>query len=345
MQKNYQQLTSSVRERINPENLPLPQAFIDELSTFSYIEVLTYVRLAMKSVQPKYTQRSKAAAEHVKQHLSKEINGVTFRYQGSIMTNTHIKGFSNIDLLAISDKFHSNDASNIKQALFNPESSARINQSSLGKEVDTANVIDELKTLRYKSETVLNKTYNQCDIFKPKAIKIKNLNLNIEVDTVIANWYNDTSLSTNTREDYRGVQIYNKDTNSRERANYPFLSTKRINERSSETNGRLQKMIRFLKNSKVNSDKNIDLSSFDINAICYDISTSCYKNLSFYELVLVIYDQMKLIATDNTIADNLVSVDGSEYIFRNRPAKKENLKLLLLEIEAIFVDLKNIMNI
>ncbi|WP_445722146.1 nucleotidyltransferase domain-containing protein [Flavobacterium sp.] len=352
MTKNYQQLISSVRGRINPENFSLKKAFSDELSTISYSEVLTYIRLAMKSVEPEYTQRSKDAGERVKEHLSKELTDVTYKYQGSVMTNTHIKGYSDIDLLAISNKFYSYDVNNIKQLLASPERRNKFYKPSidkLEKEVNNSsyagNVIEDLKTLRSKSETVLTKIYNECNISKPKAIKIKNLSLKREVDTVIANWYDDVSSIINDKGDYRGVQIYNKDTNSRESADYPFLSIKRINEKSSETKGRLKKMIRFLKNCKANSDQNIDLSSFDINAICYDINITLYENLSFYELVPIIYNQMKNIATDTNKVDDLVSVDGREYIFRNRPIKKENLKLLLAEIEAIFIDLKNIMNV
>ncbi len=104
-------------------------------------------------------------------------------------------------------------------------------------------------------------------------------------------------------------------------------------------------MIRFLKNNKANSDHNIDLSSFDINAICYDINVNEYQSLSFYELVPVIYNQMKKIATDENKADNLVSVDGREYIFRGNSTKKENLNKLLAEVEAIFIDIKSILRL
>ncbi len=351
MQKKYQQLISSVKGRINPENFALNKTFSDELSTISYSEVLTYIRLTMKSVEPEYTQRSKDAGERVKEHLSKDLNNVSFKYQGSVMTNTHIKGYSDIDLLAISDKFYSYDAASINQLLTSPEKKAKYHHTSLSKleiEVNkpsySGNVIEDLKALRKDSENILTKTYNEHDISKPKAIKIKNLSLNREVDTVIANWYDDVSSIINNKGEYRGIQIYNKETNARESADYPFLSIKRINERSSETNGRLKKMIRFLKNSKANSDLKIDLSSFDINAICYDINTNLYQNLSFYQLVPIIYNQMKEIATNEKKADSLVSVDGREYIFKNRPAKKENLKLLLAEVESVFIDLKKTLN-
>jgi len=347
MQKDYQQLISSVRGRINPENFALKKSFSDELSTISYSQVLIYIRLAMKGVEPEYTQRSKDAGERVKEHLNKELNNVVFRYQGSVMTNTHIKGYSDIDLLTISDKFYSYDASNIQQLLASSERRSKYYQSSiekLEKEVNTSsylgNSIQDLKDLRIKSENILTRVYSVCDTSKPKSIKIENLSLKREVDIVIANWYDDVSSIINNKGDYRGIQIFNKATNSKENPDYPFLSIKRINERSSKTNGRLKKMIRFLKNSKANSNQDIDLNSFEINAICYDINPSKYENLSFYELVPVIYNQMKEIATNDIKANDLVSVDGREYIFRYKQSKKDNLRILLAEIEAIFVDLK-----
>ena len=98
-------------------------------------------------------------------------------------------------------------------------------------------------------------------------------------------------------------------------------------------------MIRFLKNVKTDSDYEIDLNSFDINAICYDISTSMYHNASFYELVPVIYKQLKSICEDSTHADSLRSVVGTEYIFRYNQNKLKALRQLLSEVEGIANDL------
>jgi hypothetical protein len=263
----------------------------------------------------------------------------------------NIKGFSDIDLLTICEKFYQPDNYNIKKLLENSEQRVKFFSSlpKLEKEVTGSsyqgNALDDLRNLRLDSETKLKDVYTICDIKKPKSIKIKNLSLNREVDIVIANWYDDITSVINDKGEYRGIQIYNKDTHTRGEADYPFLSIKRINERSSLTNGRLKKMIRFLKNNKVNSDQDIDLSSFDINAICYDISVYDYQSLSFYELVPVIYNQMKKLATDDTKADNLVSVDGREWIFRGNSTKKENLKKLLAEVEGIFIDLKSILRV
>lgn len=348
MAKNYRQLTESIKGRLNPEHYAITKSFSDELSTISYSDVLVYIRTAMKGVEPEYTQKSKDAGDRVKEHLSKELKDVSFKYQGSVMTDTHVKGYSDIDLLTISEKFYQADNYNIKQLLENSERKAKFYQSSIDKmqrELNATsyqgNSLDDLRNNRLDSEKTLSGIYTVCEVRKPKSIKIKNLSLNREVDVVIANWYDDITSVINDKGDYRGIQVYNKETHSRGDADFPFLSIKRINERSSETIGRLKKMIRFLKNSKINSDHEIDLSSFDINAICYDIDVSKYKTLPFYSLVPVIYNQMKSICTSKEHSDNVVSVDGREYIFRGNDKKLENIKTLLAEVEAIFLDLKS----
>ncbi|MBK6418823.1 MAG: hypothetical protein IPI24_02620 [Ignavibacteria bacterium] len=352
MAQNYRQKTESIRGRLNPENFAIKKAFSDELSTISYSDVLTYIRFAMKGVELEYTQKSRDAGERVKEHLGIVLKDVTFKYQGSVMTDTHIKGYSDIDLLTICEKFYQPDTANFKAIIEVPETRAKYYQSSIDKlqrEVNstsyTGNALDDLRTLRVDSERILSGIYQSHDLTKPKAIKIVNLNLNREVDIAIANWYDDVTSVIYDKGDYRGIQVYNKEVHSRESADFPFLSIKRINERSSETNGRLKKMIRFLKNVKANSDHEIDLSSFDINAICYGIKVSEYQNLSFYELVPVLYNHMKSICTNHTHADDLISVDGKEYIYRNRPTKLTNLKLLLVEVEAIFIDFKTTVRI
>ena len=79
-------------------------------------------------------------------------------------------------------------------------------------------------------------------------------------------------------------------------------------------------MIRFIKNVKEDSGYEIDLNSFEINAICYDIEINEYKDKRFDELVGVIYRQLKSITTNTFHSDRVVSVDNTESIFR------ENLK-------------------
>ena len=346
--KDYRRLIENIQSRINPENLILEKAFRDEISSISYSDILKYVRYAMKGVEPEYTQKSKLAGERVQNHLKDNLTSVKYKYQGSVMTNTHIKGTSDIDLLVICDKFYTFDRQSINMVLTTESLKSKLDHNQIQKlkgEIDNAgysgSALEDLKKNRQDSENTLTPIYDICDVSHPKAIKITNKSLNRDVDIVIANWYdNVTSVLRNKDSDYRGIQVYNKDTNSKGSADYPFLSIKRINEKSSETGGRLKKMIRFLKNIKADSSLDIKLSSFDFNAICYEIEANKYSSKNFYELVPIIYLQLKSLADNFEHSHNLKSVDGNEYIFRNDSSKLNSLKNLMTEIELILIDLK-----
>ncbi len=346
MRKNYTQLTRNIQGRLNPEGLILEKAFRDELGSISYSDALVFVRSAMKGVEPEYTSKSKEAGEKVKEHLKAVLSNVEYKYQGSVMTDTHIKGYSDIDLLTISNKFYSWDSSQVKHILENYDQRQRFREDSIRKlEYEnnassyTGDTLDDLRGIRLTSESKMQEVYLDCDISKPKAIKITNRNLKRDVDIVTANWYDDVMSIINNKGEYRGIQVYNKHNNEKGHANFPFLSIARINDRGSYTNGRLKKMIRFLKHCKAESLYQIELSSFDINAVCYDIDPETYKSLPFYTLVSILYAQLKKICNDDTYADNIVSVDGREYIFRYDSNKKANLKQLLSEVESIYMDL------
>lgn len=98
-------------------------------------------------------------------------------------------------------------------------------------------------------------------------------------------------------------------------------------------------MIRFLKNVRTDASVNIDLTSFDINAICYDINTEEYRQAYYLDLVKILWLKLYHLCQNQSEADNLKSVDGTEYIFRYNPSKKENLKQLKDEVWKIYNEL------
>jgi hypothetical protein len=346
MRKNYTLLTNNIQSKKNPEGLILEKSFQTELSTISKSDVLVFTRTAMKGVEPEYTAKSIEAGEKVKNHLKSVLSDVDYKYQGSVMTNTHIKGYSDIDLLTITNNFHTSEVTRVKQILENYDQRQRFNDDSIRKLESENNLgfyhgdsLNDLLVNRLESERKMQETYRDCNTGQPKAIKIKNLSLHREVDIVIANWYDDVRSIINNKGENRGVQIYNKKEHAKGKADYPFLSISRINDKSSLTKGRLKKMIRFLKHCKAESLLQIGLTSFDINAICYAIEVQDYADLSFYDLVPILYLQLKRINEDSNYADKLMSVDGREHIFRFDSEKKENLKQMLAEVEGIYFDL------
>ena len=302
----------------------------------------------MKGVEPEYTQKSRLAGERVQSHLKDNLTDVVYKYQGSVMTNTHIKGTSDIDLLVISDKFYTFDRKSITTVLTTESLKNQLSSTQIQKlqgEIDNAgysgSAVNDLKKNRTDSENSLFQVYDICDVSHPKAIKITNKSLKRDVDIVIANWYDNlTAVLKDKDSDFRGIQVYNKEANSKGDPDYPFLSIKRINDRSSETNGRLKKMIRFLKNIKADSELEIKLSSFDFNAICYNIETYKYSSKNFYELVPIIYLQLKSLSENIDHSNSLKSVDDNEYIFLNNNSKLKSLRNLMSEINSIMFDLK-----
>ncbi|MDO7874343.1 hypothetical protein Q5H93_06335 [Hymenobacter sp. ASUV-10] len=350
MAENYRMLTESIQERINPDHLSLQKAFSTdfeiELSTLNYSDVVKYIRLAMKGVGAEYTNRSFQAGENAKTHLRNELTNVNFEYQGSVMTNTHIRAHSDIDLLTISNDFFSYDHAGMSLVANNTnyQSSYFPRQVQLLKETVegprySGSATETLRQLRLDSEGILGRKYVTCDKTHAKAIKIRNQGIGRDVDVVIANYYDDITSVINSKGRYRGIQVYNKDTNAKGSADYPFLSIDRINERGIQTVDRIKRMIRFLKNMKAKSGHDITLSSFDFNAICYDIPAANYRTSTFLQLVPVLHDQIQSICFNSSHSNRLTSVDGREHIFRDNPTKLAQLRLVFAELSSVYTDL------
>jgi hypothetical protein len=321
-----------------------------ELSEVSYNKALEYVKRSMQSVGADYTARSKEAGERVKNHLALVLSNVTYRYQGSVETDTHIMGRSDIDLLVICDKSFHYDRAGVSQELANPF----VNENRKSKLRQTASLPDyngnqivDLFTIRLESEKKLQTTYDVCDVSKAKAIRIENKDLKREVDIVTAGWYRSVESIANPSSDNKSIQVFDKSNFTIGHSHSPFLAIKRINDRDIDVNGRLKKMIRFLKNLKCDADADkgkIDLNSFDINAICYSILPQSYSSKDYIELVGILYNHLKTITESISYRDDIISVDGSEYIFRNKPSKLEAVTLLLQELHLVAKDIVNELN-
>ncbi len=106
MNLHYANLTRSMQQRLNPGSVRLNEQLQMELNNVKTNQVLFFIRTAMMAVPEDYTKRSLDAGTQAKIDLG-YLQDTSFRYQGSVMTDTHIFGFSDIDLLVISEKFYS----------------------------------------------------------------------------------------------------------------------------------------------------------------------------------------------------------------------------------------------
>src|SRR5690606_15501341 len=109
----YDELVRKVKMRTNPESISerrlFGELYENEFKIQAPTLILEYIKRAMDGVGEDYTRRSKEAGEAVKNHLKACLLNVDYEYQGSVMTNTHIRGNSDIDLLVISTLFYNYD--------------------------------------------------------------------------------------------------------------------------------------------------------------------------------------------------------------------------------------------
>ncbi len=72
-------------------------------------EYTKYILGAMKPVEAKYTKRLIEQGDRVESQLAGrldvEYSNLEFRRQGSVSNNTHIKYYSDVDVLVVIDKF------------------------------------------------------------------------------------------------------------------------------------------------------------------------------------------------------------------------------------------------
>lgn len=347
---DYRSKLSALSNRYNPEGISLfeRKCFSASDSKTTDRDVVQYVKRAMCAVDSDYTRKTKEAGAAAKGHLERVLRDVSFEYQGSVMTDTHIKGVSDIDLLVLCNKFYSTEITKVRDEMRSPSRDYTLQERNLLKKYDQCfseyqgNSYADLANLRADIERTMKYIYDECDTSHAKAVKIRNKHLHRDVDIVTASWHQslDYVLHGMPREEL-GINIYNKETGYTEGPDYPFMSISKINSRSADTNGRLKRMIRFLKNVRTDSEQEIPLTSFDINAICYSIPIRDYANCDYKQLVHVLWHTMFHLWCDKK-EDQLKSVIGNEYVFRGKPEKVAALKVLEDEVYKIKTDLEKL---
>lgn len=349
MSRNYTDLINNVKRRTNPdsinESILMDKTFSDELRNVADKKVLEYIKRSMRGVEPRYTEKTIEAGNNVKQHLKNNNSSLDYKFQGSVMSNTHIVGYSDIDLVQLTNSFYSHEGkAKFKEkhdtSFLLTESQKRRLLEIVNGGIFLGNVNDDLRKTRLEAEEVLTTVYKYVETKKPKSIEVNTTIPKRMVDVVTASWYINVDSVIQDEDTYKGIQIYDKDENSRLPVDYPFLKIKLLNEKDKLVNQRLKKMIRFLKNLKADSDYDLKvLSSFVISSICYNIPASKYEDKAYYELVLVLYSEFLKIMEDTTYRNSIMSIDGTEYIFRGKDELVQKLGLLFRDLHSINEDL------
>ncbi len=267
-----------------------------------------YALGSMQAVSADYTRVSIETANRVANQLAKANLNVEFRLQGSVPLDVHIKGVSDVDLLAMENGYltYYTEGAKAKRGFYTNPS----NRTS----------VEILTDLRAKIEPALTDAFPAAtvDTSGSKAVKISGGSLPRDVDVVPSHWLDTIPYQDSDSETDRGVKILDK-KNSIAIENHPFLHIALISNRCDQAHGGLRKSIRLCKNVKADSDRNITLPSFDIAAVMYHANLAALQMGSLYELSILAETQRHLdkLACDHELAKSLYVPDGSRRIFDN----------------------------
>lgn len=276
---------------------------LSELRSFGNTKIEKYINGSMAPVNARSTEISFEQGERVKKQLEENlpvsVNNLQYRFQGSVICNTHIEAVSDIDLLAILQKFEYNEA--VKPLSTKYE----------------GNPFSDVKSLKTEAAQVLKKTFPVASVLiHAKSLEIKGGSLLRKVDIVPSAWNNSVLYDTTGDETYRGVKIFdtNNDTHS---TNFPFQNKKLVEDKDRETAGNYRKLVRFMKTLKADSDSALfkQISSYDIQAIIYCLMEPNYRFLMpAVRLVPAIRQSIGYLIQNSAYFNNLKVPDQTRYI-------------------------------
>lgn len=265
-------------------------------------EAVKYAIGAMQAVDAEYTQKSFAEGDRVKSQLADGLStaGITaaFDYQGSVPLDVHVRGNSDIDLLALDASFVTADLSAQQQYFYT---------------FTSVSPLDSLKSLRSECISILTKRFwaTKVDAGPSKAISLSGGSLQRDIDVIPSHWHD--TLEWKQTNDKRYRDIYVLDSKKSELTkNRPFMHIGQISDKCAQAGGSLRKAIRLLKNLRYDADKHIDLSSYDIAAIAWHMTLN--ELIVPYGVDLLLVERVRLhlkLILDNSEYRNALRVpDG-----------------------------------
>ena len=355
----YDQRLERVINRRNPwpkvaaarESFANEHIVLDSAAMTSSVERMVY--LSMCPVDEECVKKSLEAGDRVKERLRARFSALSkpipsFEYQGSVVTNTQIKGASDIDLLVINEQSFFWDSIGITNEWETARTSIPVppNAYKLKRLIDlpsySGSAINDIANQRKICEDCLTSAYVDCDIRNGKSIRILNQSLDQKVDVVNCLWYdNADSVKNDKCYPYRGVRIFDKSKNSWMTEDFPFIKIVLMNYRDKLTNGHYKEMIRLIKTLKTDVGGCEELSSFDIYSVLYLMPQSDYATRSGNDLVFALEAFLREFATDRTRADTMKQLDSSESIFKGKDLKFGAFKRIYADVCMLCEALRN----
>jgi hypothetical protein len=292
-----------------------------------------YILGALKPIDAKYTARLEEQGERVINQLSKRLGLdyplLEFRRQGSVSNKTHIRYYSDVDVLAIIDKYVTLEHPQKPPYPYN------------------GNPIDDLIKLRADCVRELKEAFPKVEIDNngTTCVSLSGGSLACKVDVVPSNWYDTNDYAASKLEHKRGIQVFNREEKAR-KLNRPFLFNHLLDINDNSRMGLTRMLIRLLKTVKADSEedgKNIDFSSFDICSIVYRMPDNLFRGqfntpLSVEKPLDVIRNLLIWLGTtlsEESIKTSIKVVDDSRLIY-DRSEKAKGALILFNELNDLY---------
>ncbi len=315
-----QRLERLAARRTDPTIFEAAAKSYESYRTLDVPEAIRYIVGSMQPIDVRYTERTIEQGRRVRDQLKDRLeSGVEYRFQGSVLNDTHIKHHSDIDLLVLVEKF-----SFVKKPL----------EPKYPYHGDT---VQDLRDLRKQTREALETAYPAVEIddSKSKCIELSGGSLARNVDVVPAAWYDTLEYDRTGEEIHRGVKIFNKSDGSFD-ANYPFKNAAEIDAKDRRCGGGMRKAARFMKTLKADSDV-IKLSSYDLAAIAWNMPDSSLNYEMPWDLKIFYgcRDFVSRLVDDADFRDSICVPDGSRLVFSSGHATADGARSLLAEMDEL----------
>lgn len=277
---------------------------------------------AMQAVNERYTEICIETASRVENQIDTRLGNLgyrlSFRLQGSVPLDVHIKGFSDVDLLVIDTQMLMYDREGVRSGTYSPT---------------TKDGLDVVKCLRDVTENELVKAFPKAKVDSngSKSLRLAGGSLQREIDVVPAIWWDTDQYQLTNVESDRGVAILDNGKHVHI-YNSPFVHIKRIKSKCDISNGGLRKSIRMLKNLKADAEAeghSIGITSYDIASIMYHADAGNLRHNEYYELAVLGETQrwLNLLCSNHEYAKLLEVPNGTRMIFESEQQFIELRKL------------------
>lgn len=288
-------------------------------------EAVQYAIGAMQPVDPAYTAKTIEQGTRVASQLESRLlrQPCEYRFQGSVMSDTHIKAVSDIDLLALTKRFY---------ALVPP---LQPTYPYMG------NPIQDLRDLRTDIIASLRDAFPAATVTTTgsKSVPIEGGSLTRKVDVVPADWCDTPQYRQTLQEKDRGVEILDNDVPERV-FNTPFLNAERIHIKDQITLGGMRKAARLMKSLKYDA-ANMELSSYDIVAIAYNMDDGLLR-VDYGKDLTIVHNCLTycyLLQIDENLRNKIRVPDGHRAVFAPGHATEKGLGQLTAALSMLVGDI------